>query len=73
MTFSGLQNLSDWKDFERLCADLLSAEGFIVQSEPYVDRTGVDIVAVEEYRSHDPNRVIRVNWQVQCKYFIDFF
>lgn len=71
MVFSGFENLSGWKDFERLCADLLNAEGFVVESEPFVDRTGVDIVAVEEYRSHDPDRVIHVTWRIQCKHYAD--
>ena len=63
-----LSQIADWKQFERLCADLLTVEGFSVEAEPYVDRTGIDFVAVEEYRSHDPQRVIRVRWQVQCKH-----
>lgn len=66
---SALARITDWKQFERFCADLLECEGFLVQSEPRVDRTGIDIRAVEEYRSHDPNRVIRVHWRVQCKHF----
>lgn len=63
-----LNQLSDWKQFERLCADLLEEEHFNVVSEPYVDRTGVDFVAVQEYRAHDPNHVIRLKWRVQCKH-----
>jgi hypothetical protein len=58
-----------WKTFERLCADLLTAEQFEVQSEPYVDRTGDDIIAIEEYRSHTQTRTFRVRWRVQCKYY----
>lgn len=64
-----LGQFPDWKQFERLCADLLESEGFIVESEPGVDRSGTDIRATEEYRSHDPSRVIRVRWRVQCKHF----
>src|ERR1700682_3365041 len=59
----------DWTDFERLCADLLAAEGLTVESESSVDRSGVDFVAVEDYRSHDPTRVISVRWRVQCKHY----
>jgi hypothetical protein len=65
----GLSEITDWKEFERLCADLLDAEGFTIQDEAHVDRSGVDFVAVEEYRSHDPRRVIKVKWRVQCKHF----
>ena len=69
MEFPRFQDISDWKDFERLCADLLSAEGFILESEPFVDRTGCDLLAVEEYRSHDPSRVISLRWRIQCKHY----
>ena len=54
---AGLSKITDWKEFERLCADLLAAEGFTIQNEAHVDRSGIDFVAVEEYRSHDPRRV----------------
>jgi Restriction endonuclease len=65
-----LSKISDWKDFERLCADLLEAEGFSIDLEPYVDRTGVDIVASCEYRAHAPSLpAIRVRWFVQCKHY----
>jgi hypothetical protein len=64
-----LKQIPDGKQFERLCADLLECEGFIVESEPYVDRSGTDIRAVEEYRSHVPGRTIRVSWRVQCKHY----
>jgi hypothetical protein len=66
---SVLSQFSDWKQFERLCADLLESEGFVVVSEPGVDRSGTDIRVMEEYRSHDPTRTIRVRWRVQCKHF----
>jgi hypothetical protein len=71
MSAFGLENLASWKDFERLCIDLLSAEGFLVPSEaePYVDTKGEDFAAIEEYRSHDPSRTIRVRWRVQCKHY----
>ena len=59
----------DWKQFERLCADIFAAEGFVIESEPFVDRTGVDIMALEIYRSHDPNRQIQIMWRVQCKHY----
>ncbi len=65
----GFKKLDDWKDFERLCTDLLDAEGFLIESEPYVDRTGADIIAVEVYQSHDPKRQIRIRWRVQCKHY----
>lgn len=66
---SKLQALKDWKQFERLCADLLEAEGFDIQSEPSVDTTGTDFVATETYRTHDPGRTIRIRWRVQCKHY----
>src|SRR5947199_8873186 len=59
----------DWKNFERLCADLLAAEKFIIESEPFVDRTGADIIATEIYQSHDPNRKKHVRFRVQCKHY----
>ena len=59
----------DWKDFERLCADLLAAEKFIIESEPFVDRTGADIIATEIYQSHDPNRKKHIRFRVQCKHY----
>ena len=61
--------VKDPKIFERLCADLLSAEGFQIDSEPYVDRSGTDILAVEEFRSHASEQTIRVHWRVQCKHY----
>ena len=64
-----LGHISDWKDFERLCADLLSDEGFEIEAEPSVDRSGFDLVATEKYRSHDPNRVVQVRWLIQCKHY----
>jgi len=68
MTYPPFEKL-DWKDFERLCTDLLEAEEFIIESEPFVDRMGADIVAVEIYRSHDPSRDFRRRWRVQCKHY----
>jgi len=68
MTYPPFERL-DWKDFERLCADLLDAEGFVIESEPFVDRMGTDIIAVEVFRSHDPNREKRKRWRVQCKHY----
>ncbi len=67
---SVLAKITDWKQFERFCADLLECEGFLVQSEPHVDRSGIDIRVIEEYHTtHDPNRVIRMRWRVQCKHY----
>ena len=43
------KKITNWKDFERLCADILSAEDYEIESEPSVDRDGTDIVAIEEY------------------------
>ncbi|MDB5902642.1 MAG: hypothetical protein JWM26_1520, partial [Betaproteobacteria bacterium] len=65
-----LSSIRGWKDFERLCADLLQTEGFHIESEPSIDTTGVDITAVYDYRSHD-SRIppIRIRWRVQCKHF----
>jgi hypothetical protein len=63
-------SMQDWKQFERLCADLLQAEGFQIESEPSVDRTGTDFVATCEYRSHASDiPSIRVRWRVQCKHY----
>src|SRR6185369_13838037 len=53
----------------RLCADLLEAEGFIIESEPFVDRKGADLIAVEIYQSHEPTRQVRKRWRVQCKHY----
>jgi hypothetical protein len=65
-----LSKISDWKLFERLCADLLEAEGFSIDLEPHVDRTGIDIVASCEYRAHASSvPPIRVRWFVQCKHY----
>lgn len=65
-----LSNIGHWKDFERLCADLLQAEGFHIDSEPSIDTTGADIAAVYDYRSHSTGiPPIRVRWRVQCKHF----
>lgn len=64
-----LDRLRDWKAFERLCADLLEAEHFVVTAEPSVDTSGIDIEAVEEYRSHDPARTFKLRWRVQCKHY----
>lgn len=69
MCFPDFKNLKNWKDFERLCADLLSAEGFIIESEPSIDIKGSDIIAREEFRSHDPTRSISIRWRVQCKHY----
>jgi hypothetical protein len=63
-----LDKLTDWKQFERLSADLLAAEGLSIDSEPSVDRSGTDFKATEEFRSHG-GRVIRVRWRVQCKHY----
>src|ERR1700726_2864928 len=68
MTF--LNRMVDWKEFEHLCADLLTAEGFRIEYEPSLDRDGVDIVATEYYRSHDPTRTITIRWRVQCKHYV---
>jgi hypothetical protein len=64
------EQLADWKDFERLCADLLEAESFIIESEPFVDRMGADIVATEVFKAHnDPSRHREIRWRVQCKHY----
>src|SRR2546422_533096 len=64
-----LRRLKDWKEFERLCADLLEAEGFHIEEEPSVDSTGIDIVATCEYRAHASNlKPVKVRWLVQCKH-----
>src|SRR5258708_6938668 len=66
---TSLRHISEWKDFERLCADLLEAEGFVVTNEPSVDTSGTDFEAIEEYRSHDPTRSVSIRWRVQCKHY----
>lgn len=63
-----LRRLTDWKQFERLAADLLTAEGLTIDSEPSLDRTGTDFKASEEFRSHSGS-AIRVRWRVQCKHY----
>src|SRR5438445_3016243 len=65
-----LEKLKDWKEFERLCADVLSEERLSIESEPSLDRTGTDFVAGEEFRSHSGG-VIRVQWRVQCKHYAE--
>jgi hypothetical protein len=64
-----LDRIPDWKDFERLCADLLEAERFVVTNEPSVDTSGRDLEAIEEYTSHDPSRSVLIRWRVQCKHY----
>lgn len=64
-----LSKITDWKQFERFCADLMQAEGFLITSEPFVDTDGVDFNAVESYRSHSSERAIEVSWRVQCKHY----
>jgi hypothetical protein len=64
-----LERLGTWKDFERLCADLLEAERFVVVNEPSVDTSGVDLEAIEEYKAHDPKRTLTLRWKVQCKHY----
>lgn len=68
MPSSIFASIRNWKDFERLCADLLDCEGYRILSEPYVDRTGTDLLVSKEYKAHDGDSV-RVNWRVQCKHF----
>lgn len=65
-----LDKITSWKQFERLCADLLSAEGLLIDSasESSVDTTGTDFKATEEFRSHS-GAVMRVRWRVQCKHY----
>ena len=66
---TSLEAIREWKTFERLCADLLEAEQFVVTKEPSVDTSGWDLQAVEEYRTHDPSRKILLRWRVQCKHY----
>ena len=60
--------ISNWKDFERLCADLLEAEGHRIEAEPSVDRSGTDLTTTQEYQSHNGDS-IRLTWHVQCKHY----
>ena len=60
--------LAGWKDFERLCADLLEAEGHRIEAEPFVDRCGTDLTTAQEYQSHNGDS-IRLTWHVQCKHY----
>lgn len=66
-----LSSIPSPKDFERLCADLLQAEGFQIEAEPSVDHSGFDIEATCEYRAHNAAAVppIQVRWLVQCKHY----
>ena len=64
-----LRNLDDWKQFEHLCADLLEAEGLTITSEPHIDRSGIDLQATEEFRSHASSKTIILRWRVQCKHY----
>ena len=68
MASSILTKLDDWKQFERLCADLLEAEGYTIESEPFVDRKGTDIIASQEYTSYAGD-TIKLRWKVQCKHY----
>jgi hypothetical protein len=63
------KSINDWKDFERLCADILSAEGFTIITESFKDDIGSDLIVKEEYLSHDPDRKIEITWRVQCKHY----
>ena len=59
----------DWRKFQYLCADLLTAEGFInvfVGGEGQ-DR-GRDISAEEDISSHTGFKE-RIKWMVQCKHY----
>jgi hypothetical protein len=62
--FLGFENLSNWKDFERLCTYVLATKEFSIESEPFVDRAGIDFLAVEEFRSYDRGDIIRIRWRV---------
>src|SRR5260221_1843417 len=66
---TSLEAIREWKTFERLCADLLEAEQFVVTKEPSVDTSGWDLQAVEEYRTQDPSRKLLLRWRVQCKHY----
>jgi hypothetical protein len=68
MTENVFAAISHWKDFERLCADLLEAEGHKVEAEPFVDRKGTDLTTTQEYQSHNGDS-IRLTWHVQCKHY----
>lgn len=70
MTSPDYKKLKNGEAFEKLCSDILFSEGFIIESEPKVDRTGFDIVAIEEYKSHR-GESIRIKWKVQCKHFAE--
>src|SRR5438105_1094515 len=54
-----LSQINDWKIFECLRADLLQEGGFTIESEPFVDRTGTDVTAIEDYKAYDPSRTVR--------------
>lgn len=68
MTENIFAAIRHWKDFERLCADLLEAEGHRIEAEPSVDRSGTDIVTTQEYQSHNGD-TFRLTWHVQCKHY----
>lgn len=60
--------LTDWKTFERFCTDVLEKEGFKIISEPYIDRSGADILVDETIRSHS-GLSHTIQWFVQCKHY----
>ena len=54
-----------WSDFEKLCGDLLEADGFEVEPLP-VGAPGADFIAIRIYRDHQGHE-LRQPWLVQCK------
>lgn len=61
----------DWRKFQDLCADLLTAEGFInVYAGGEGPDRGRDVSAEEDIFSHS-GFVERVKWVVQCKHYAD--
>lgn len=68
MAFPDYKRIKTGESFEQLCCDVLFSEGFKIESEPKVDRTGFDIIAGEEYKSHR-GEIIKIRWKVQCKHF----
>ena len=70
MTFPDYKKIKSGEIFEKLCSDILYSEGFKIESEPKVDRTGFDIIAIEEFKSHRGDS-ITIKWKVQCKHFAE--
>lgn len=68
MKYPDFKILETGSQFEDLCIDLLSAEGFIIEREASVDIFGFDIIALQEFKSHSGEK-LTIRWFVQCKHY----